>query len=87
MRQIITGVEAHLADRRASECLSQVLENTISNLEDEGLRVEEIAADTGYRSGKALQACVDKNIIAYIPNFGQYKPVREGFIFDAENDR
>ena len=84
---VITAVEAHLADRRDSECLSQVLENTISNLEDEGLTVEEIAADTGYSSGKALQACVDKNIIAYIPNFGQYKPVREGFIFDEENDR
>lgn len=84
---VITGVEAHLADRRDSECLSQVLENTISNLEDEGLIVEEITADTGYSSGKALKACLEKNIIAYIPNFGQYKPVREGFVFDEQNDR
>src|SRR5207253_1744477 len=29
---VITNVEAHLADRRDSECLSQVLQNTISNL-------------------------------------------------------
>ena len=84
---IITNVEAHLADRRDSECLSQVLSNTISNLQQQGLMVEEIAADTGYSSTKALQACLENNITAYIPNFGQYKPTREGFVFDEANDR
>lgn len=84
---VITNVEAHFADRRDSECLSQVLHNTITNLKEQGLDVEEIAADTGYSSGKALQACSDNNITAYIPNFGHYKPYREGFTFDEENDR
>jgi transposase len=84
---IITSVEAHLADRRDSECLSQVLANTIANLQQQGLMVEEIAADTGYSSTKALKACIDHNIMAYIPNFGQYKPFREGFEFDETNDR
>ena len=84
---VITNVEAHLADRRDSECLSQVLGNTITNLQQEGLTVEEIAADTGYSSGKALQACLNNNINAYIPNFGQYKPSRDGFTYDKQNDR
>lgn len=84
---VITCVEAHLADRRDSECLSQVLTNTINNLREQDLQVEEIACDTGYSSSKALQACVDQNITAYIPNFGQYKPSREGFLYDAEGDR
>jgi transposase len=84
---VITNVEAHLADRRDSECLGQVLTNTITNLKQHDLEVEEIAADTGYSSSKALQACVDNNITAYIPNFGQYKPFREGFVFDEANDR
>lgn len=84
---VITNVEAHLADRRDSECLSQVLHNTINNLKQESLQVEEIAADTGYSSTKALQACLENNITAYIPNFGQYKPFREGFVFDEVNDR
>jgi hypothetical protein len=84
---VITNVEAHLADRRDSECLAQVLTNTISNLKQHDLQVEEIACDTGYSSSKALQACVDNNITAYIPNFGQYKASREGFVFDEENDR
>jgi hypothetical protein len=84
---VITNVEAHLADRRDSECLSQVLQNTIANLNEQQLQVEEIAADTGYSSTKALKACIDHNITAYIPNFGQYKPFREGFVFDEIHDR
>ena len=65
---IITNIEAHYADRRDSECLSQVLQNTITNLKEHSLQVEEIAADTGYSSTKALQACLENNITAYIPN-------------------
>jgi transposase len=83
---IITHTEAHLADRRDSECLPQVLEHTISNLQQHHLTVEEIAADTGYSSGRALQACADQNITAYIPNFGQYKTVREGFSYHSAQD-
>lgn len=84
---VITGIEAHLADRRDSECLEQVLTNTINNLLEQGLKVSEIAADTGYSSSKALQACLDSKITAYIPNFGQYKPSREGFVFDEQHNR
>jgi hypothetical protein len=83
---VITNIEAHLADRRDSECLSAVLKNTIANLSEQNLQVEEIACDTGYSSRKALKACIDSNITAYIPNFGQYKSSREGFVFDEGND-
>lgn len=84
---VITNVESHYADRRDSEVLKEVLANTINNLNDHGLVVEEIAADTGYSSGKALQACIDNSITAFIPNFGHYKPTREGFIYDEQADR
>ncbi len=83
---VITNVEAHLADRRDSECLENVLVNTIKNLHSEGLTVEQIAADTGYSSTKSLKACEVNNIDAYIPNFGQYKASREGFVYDKESD-
>ncbi len=43
-------------------------------------------ADAGYSSGTALQALEDNNIEGYIPNFGQYKPSREGFTYDKEAD-
>lgn len=83
---VITNTEAHLADRRDSECLPQVLQNTISNLQQHHLTVEEIAADTGYSSGEALQSCIDQNITAYIPNFGQYKTERTGFTYHEHED-
>jgi hypothetical protein len=51
------------------------------------LQVEQVYADAGYSSGEALQALEDHNIIGYIPNFGQYKPSREGFTYDKDNDR
>ena len=83
---IITNIEAHLSDRRDSESLPQVLSNTIANLNELGLTVEEIAADTGYSSGRALQSCEDHHVTAYIPNFGQYKAERPGFIYNKGED-
>ena len=84
---VITGVQAHFADRRDSEVLEDILNDTIENLNMNDLQVEEIAADTGYSSGKALKACINKNVNAFIPNFGQYKPFRKGFTYDQQYDR
>ena len=84
---IITNIEAHTADKKDSQCLPTVVENTVNNLQAEGLLVEEILADTGYSSGEALKAIEDKNITAYIPNIGTYKPIKESFTYDAQNDQ
>lgn len=83
---VITNVEAHYADRRDSECLAEVLKHTINNLQQQDLTVEQIAADAGYSSSKALQACLENKVTAYIPNFGQYKPTREGFTYNKQQD-
>jgi len=83
---VITQIQSDYADKRDSQCLPSLLENTISNLKQEGLEVEEVLADAGYSSGEALQALEDKNITGYIPNFGQYKSAREGFTYDKQKD-
>ena len=83
---VITNIEAHMADKKDSQCLPQVVENTINNLQAEGLVVEEVLADAGYSSGEALKSLEQHNITGYIPNFGQYKPTREGFTYHAEGD-
>jgi hypothetical protein len=80
---IITNIEAHYADKKDSQCLPAVLINTIQNLKAEGLLVEEVLADTGYRSSEALKALEEHNITGYILNFGQYKPFREGFTYHS----
>ncbi|MEZ4843263.1 MAG: hypothetical protein R3A43_03315 [Bacteroidia bacterium] len=38
-------------------------------------------------SGTALRYCEEQNIDAYIPNFGLYKPNREGFKFNKDQNQ
>jgi len=64
--------------------VQKIVELTEENLNENGIALEELLADGGYSSGEALKYLNQKNIDAYIPNFGQYKPEREGFIFNKE---
>jgi transposase len=84
---VITGAMADSANQRDSQCLPAILSQTIENLKENKIEVEQIAADTGYSSAESLKFCEENNIDAYIPNFGKYVPFREGFEYDKENDR
>ena len=84
---VITGAGADFADKRDSECLPLILNQTINNLKENKLTLEQILADTAYSSGDVLNYCVANNIDAYIPNFGQYKKDREGFIYNQALDQ
>jgi transposase len=84
---VITGAGSDFADKRDSECLAHILGQTISNLKENDIVLEQITADAGYSSGTALEYCRDKNIDAFIPNFGQYKNSREGFIYNQTRDQ
>lgn len=63
------------------------MNQTIENLAKNDIETEEVLADAGYSSGESLQYCEDKNLDAWIPNFGQYKPEREGFVFNEKENR
>jgi IS5 family transposase len=84
---VITCIQTDHADRKDSQCLPSLLKNTIENLSEHGVEIEEVYADAGYSSGEALKALEENNITGYIPNFGQYKSSREGFTYDEQNDR
>jgi len=84
---VITQIQSDHASKKDSQCLPSLLNNTIENLQHNGLVIEEVLADAGYSSGEALKALEDNNIQGYIPNFGQYKPEREGFTYDKDHDR
>lgn len=84
---VITNIMADYADKRDSQSLSSAVLQTRENLQENDLNLEEILADAGYSSGEALRFLDKENIAAYIPNFGQYKPSREGFIYNEELDR
>ena len=84
---VSTGACADFADKRDSQCLEKICDLTISNLRENNMNIHQLLADTAYSSGEALQYIEEKGIDAYIPNFGQYKPEREGFIYNKELDR
>ncbi len=81
---VITGACSDFADKRDSQCIEKIVALTQGNLDENDIELEELLADGGYSSGEALEYLHKKNIDAYIPNFGQYKPFREGFIFNKE---
>ena len=83
---VITGACADYADKRDAQCLEKIVELTQSNLAQNDIKLEELLADGGYSSGEALAYLDKKRINAYIPNFGQYKPEREGFTFNKEEN-
>ena len=84
---VITAAGADFADKRDSECLEHLLKQVKQNLATNGMQLEQILADTSYSSGEALQYCQENNIDAYIPNFGLYKPEREGFNYNKDLDQ
>jgi transposase len=84
---VITGAIADYADKRDSQSLEKLCERTNENLQEHQMKVSRLLADTGYSSGEALKYCEDNNIDAYIPNFGRYKPEREGFVYNKSIDR
>jgi transposase len=79
---VITGACADYADKRDSQCLPNILHQSIENLKQNQIEIEQITADTAYSSGEALEYCESNHIDAWIPNFGLYHHSREGFIYN-----
>lgn len=84
---VITGACASSAGQRDSQNLAEILDQTISNLKQNEIVLEQVTADAGYSSGESLKYLEDRKIDAYIPNFGQYIAEREGFVYNKEADR
>jgi len=79
---VITGACADFADQRDSQCLEKIVLLSQNNLAENDIKLQEITADAGYSSGQALAFLETTEIDAWIPNFGQYVPEREGFIYN-----
>jgi transposase len=68
---VITQIQSDFADKKDSQCLPSLVHNTIDNLNENSLQIEEVLADGNYSSSEALHTLEEENIIGYIPNFGQ----------------
>ena len=83
---VITNIDVHHADKADNQCFEEVVEQTKSNLQTNGLVLEEVLADTSYNSGATLEYLEDNNIEGYIPNKSGYKADREGFTYNGDKD-
>lgn len=78
---------ADQADQRDAQCLPRIVEQTRENLQENHIQMEQLLADAGYSSGEALAYLHEQGLDAWIPNFGQFVPEREGFVFNKEENR
>lgn len=83
---MITYVQAFCADKQDSQCLPGVLSQVVNNLKENDIMVQEVVADSGYSSGKALKTLEAMGITGYIPNTGSFHYEHKGFIYHVEGD-
>jgi transposase len=83
---VICGAMADFADKKDSKTTANIVSQTIENLQDNNLQVEEVLADTGYSSGESYKYLEEQDINAYIPTHGGYIPEKKGFIYDEKED-
>lgn len=84
---VITGACASTSGSKDSVIFNEIMDQTLANFKENNLQPDEILADAGYSSGDSLSYCQKHGINAFIPNFGQYKPHREGFVFNKTENR
>lgn len=83
---VICGAMADFADKRDSQSVETIVGQTIDNLSEQAIQLEEVLADTNYSSGQALKFLEEKNIQGYIPSIGGYISQRKGFTYFSEAD-
>jgi len=83
---VICGAMAGFADTKDSDTTERIIGQTIENMQDNNLQIEEVLADTGYSSGISYNYLEKHDITAYIPPIGSYNPEREGFIYNEAED-
>ena len=84
--QIITQIQADLAHKKDNQYLHTLVQNTIKNLQGNGLLIENILADAGYSSGENYAWLEQHNLKSYIPPHGTYKGGPEGLTYNEEED-
>lgn len=84
--QIITHIQADLADKKDNQYLQSLVGKAVENLESKGIKVENILADAGYSSGENYAWLEAQNLKSYIPPHGTYKGGPEGFEYVEEGN-
>ena len=84
---VITHMRAIHADRKDSLNLIDLVRQTQLRLRKQELHLDTVLADTGFSNGENYKYLEGTKINGYIPVFGQYEGVREGFTYEPDEDR
>ena len=83
---VICGAAVDFANKRDFMTTEFIVGQTLENLKENNIKVEEVLADGGYSGPESYKYLEQKEITAYIPYPATYKPQRDGFIYDREED-
>jgi transposase len=83
---LISHVQADLADSRDSVHLPRLVERLQTRLTQQQVPLREVLADAGYSNGFHYAFLEQRGITPWIPVFGKYKPVVEGFTYEPERN-
>jgi len=83
---VISHVQADLADSRNSLHLPGLVQHLQQRLTANDLHLRDVVADTGYSNGFNYVLLEHQDIMPWIPVFGAYKPVIDGFTYQASTD-
>jgi len=83
---VITDIKAYHADGKDNQHLKDIVERLHRRLWQQGFKLENVLADTGYSSGENYAYLEHKGIQSYIPPHGTYKGGPEGFDYVKEQD-
>lgn len=83
---VITSMEADFADKHDSRSLVGIVDPLVRRLQNQGLEVKNILADTGYSSGENYADLEARGLNAYIPAHGTFKGGPDQFTYHEEGD-
>ncbi|MBJ6146424.1 IS1182 family transposase [Hymenobacter sp. BT559] len=83
---LISHVQADLADSRDSVHLPRLVAQLQTRLTKQHVPLREVLADTGYSNGFNYAFLEQRGITPWIPVFGKYKPVIEGFTYESDKN-
>jgi transposase len=81
---LISHVQADLADSRDSVHLPSLIAQLQARLTQQQVPLREVLADAGYSNGFNYAFLEQRGIVPWIPVFGKYKPVVEGFSYEPD---
>jgi transposase len=83
---LISHVQADLADSRDSVHLPRLVAQLQTRLTKQHVPLREVLADTGYSNGFNYAFLEQRGITPWIPVFGKYKPILEGFTYEPDQN-